>query len=1205
MKKNWYSTLLLFCSLIILSKQSHSATQIQPEAFAPWDKTVWGSYYDTEGRVLKPFPINGDVIFETRTSPWELTLSPDFVGSTLFSIQGRGMTVDGNGVEIDATEAVHSQTLTRMYTAGQQIWDNIRSVSCIYYSQSKQSGVGATVIKNFTIKGFYRGVRLGNAGSLAEDHPVIVENCILARNVIGFYTNGNNILVQNSQIIENGFCGVYSGYRSRSNTFTNNTFRDNVLFQGQASYGDFVGDTYYNTNITDNNFATSLVNSSSLKHVGISIFRNEGESDNVREDIPHNNVISGNQFNNRSLAIHVASRMGRNPNYDLAEEGRDYAFYNQIKNNQFSNCVVGIKINSEGNTIDGNTFTNTTYPIVLHPVFFDLKNTTINNQSNETVSIWYVKSDYSSVPNQSYFYGNQDNINGYILRAEKYVEVFSTTGTPSFSALGGVKAAEFKLNPVAPEDLLWDHRMGNPTVKAYGEFQENLAGDEIVAVWSQKISRVNSTNYYSILIFDKNGTEINRSGRSVVEWSQLAVGYFTSMASSGEMEIAAVPKTAIGGKYPVYIFRRGRANPETILYPDNTDSSIKISSDSNHRLVVSFGNTQKSLLSWQFTDVEEGNNRGDNATGNTDGKETTIGSYITDIGLEPSYLKRGAGVDASTSLTRTFTGKFPNGGTESEAISNNRYYEFTVKAKSDFKVSLNTLLIKLRRSGATAPNTFKWMYSVNAVGKPDSEKVFTLLSTFTYSVIGDVTNGDLQTPINLSTYSALQNVDESKEITFRLYAWGATESNTSVSIGRFAFDSPFYQSVVLNIEGNVEPFVLPSTQKSLLSWQFTDVEEGNNRGDNATGNTNGKETTVGSYITDLSIERSYLTRGAGVELSSSLVRTFNGKFPDGGTEAEAISNNRYYEFTVKAKPDFKVSLSTLLIKLRRTGTTAPNTFKWMYSINATGKPDSEKVFTALSTFTYSVIEDATNGDFQAPIDLANFSALQNVDGSKEITIRLYAWGATATNTSVAIGRFSFDSPYNESVVLNVEGNVEPFILPVKLTSFTAKSTSNTIQLNWITASEQNNSYFEIFKVMENDEKQSIGRVGGKGTSSDLNNYSFIDYNPIKGENYYQLQQVDYNGTSNLSDVVMASFSLGNDALKVYAPPTEQYVMLFVNSNNKNTKKEVIIITDLSGRVLLKAPLQLEYGQNTIQLPILLSQGIYVAQLQNKTVKFIK
>jgi parallel beta-helix repeat protein len=41
--------------------------------------------------------------------------------------------------------------------------------------------------------------------------------------------------------------------------------------------------------------------------------------------------------------------------YDIAQEARDYASYNLFEDNTFSNTTIGIKLNTSGNTIRGNT----------------------------------------------------------------------------------------------------------------------------------------------------------------------------------------------------------------------------------------------------------------------------------------------------------------------------------------------------------------------------------------------------------------------------------------------------------------------------------------------------------------------------------------------------------------------------------------------------------------------------------------------------------------------------------------------------------------------------------------------------------------------------------------------------------------------------------------------------------------------------------
>jgi hypothetical protein len=88
-------------------------------------------------------------------------------------------------------------------------------------------------------------------------------------------------------------------------------------------------------------------------------------------------------------------------------------------------------------------------------------------------------------------------------------------------------------------------------------------------------------------------------------------------------------------------------------------------------------------------------------------------------------------------------------------------------------------------------------------------------------------------------------------------------------------------------------------------------------------------------------------------------------------------------FSISAASGYQVSLSSLDVKLRRAGTTAPTTYLWRYSTDGT-------TFTDIGTdITYT---GAGNGDVQPTIDLSGIAALQNVTGGTAITFRLYAWG---------------------------------------------------------------------------------------------------------------------------------------------------------------------------------------------------------------------
>ena len=94
-------------------------------------------------------------------------------------------------------------------------------------------------------------------------------------------------------------------------------------------------------------------------------------------------------------------------------------------------------------------------------------------------------------------------------------------------------------------------------------------------------------------------------------------------------------------------------------------------------------------------------------------------------------------------------------------------------------------------------------------------------------------------------------------------------------------------------------------------------------------------------------------------------------------------------------------------------------------------------------------------------------------------------------------------------------------LPVNLLSFTGeRQTESKVELNWSTASEQNNDRFEIQRSDEGEDFTSIGKRKGAGNSNEVLKYQYTDNNAPEGTVYYRLKQVDYNGAYEYSEIVV-------------------------------------------------------------------------------------
>jgi hypothetical protein len=90
-------------------------------------------------------------------------------------------------------------------------------------------------------------------------------------------------------------------------------------------------------------------------------------------------------------------------------------------------------------------------------------------------------------------------------------------------------------------------------------------------------------------------------------------------------------------------------------------------------------------------------------------------------------------------------------------------------------------------------------------------------------------------------------------------------------------------------------------------------------------------------------------------------------------------------------------------------------------------------------------------------------------------------------------------------------------LPVEMSTFEAIAGNHQVTLNWSTASELNNDYFEVQRSTVGS-WMSIGQVQGAGTSTIAHNYSYVDNTVVNGVTYtYRLVSHDINGTVHVYD----------------------------------------------------------------------------------------
>jgi len=66
-------------------------------------------------------------------------------------------------------------------------------------------------------------------------------------------------------------------------------------------------------------------------------------------------------------------------------------------------------------------------------------------------------------------------------------------------------------------------------------------------------------------------------------------------------------------------------------------------------------------------------------------------------------------------------------------------------------------------------------------------------------------------------------------------------------------------------------------------------------------------------------------------------------------------------------------------------------------------------------------------------------------------------------------------------------------------------------INWSTAAEENNDYFELFRSRSGSTFELLDRVAGSGTTSQGTDYAYTDKGLTDGRYIYRIDQVDYDG----------------------------------------------------------------------------------------------
>lgn len=168
----------------------------------------------------------------------------------------------------------------------------------------------------------------------------------------------------------------------------------------------------------------------------------------------------------------------------------------------------------------------------------------------------------------------------------------------------------------------------------------------------------------------------------------------------------------------------------------------------------------------------------------------------------------------------------------------------------------------------------------------------------------------------------------------------------------------------------------------------------------------------------------------------------------------------------------------------------------------------------------------------------------------------------------------------------------PGVLPVSFDFVKAEQKQPfSVQIDWATNYEENNTDYIIQRSADQRSWSTIGTVQSVGNAATKTIYRFNDNSPLAGNNFYRIKQVDTDGRTGFSEIVLLNNQVRKN-ISVYPNPAGSVAQVY--SKNSFTQGQSLLLIDAKGS---RVKTFFAAGKNTLQLDLgNLQPGLYLLQL---------
>ncbi len=177
------------------------------------------------------------------------------------------------------------------------------------------------------------------------------------------------------------------------------------------------------------------------------------------------------------------------------------------------------------------------------------------------------------------------------------------------------------------------------------------------------------------------------------------------------------------------------------------------------------------------------------------------------------------------------------------------------------------------------------------------------------------------------------------------------------------------------------------------------------------------------------------------------------------------------------------------------------------------------------------------------------------------------------------------------------------IAPIELLNFNGlyNSINKTIELNWQTATEENNDYFTIEQSDDGINWNIIETIEGAGNSSIIKSYRTIDNNTYSKISYYRLKQTDYDGKYTYSEIISVKID-NSSSIDIFPNPTSNNIVI----SGEGILYQDVKIYNVLGKDVSNFAKATSISDNSISFDLTeLPTGVYFVKTNNITKKIYK